>query len=111
MQGHVLIQRCQWHKRENVVAYLPKNKQAPLRRKLQKAYDQESYEQAKVQLDALKPGLELMNQSALHSLEEGLEETLTLHRLGLMPYLKMSFRTTNCIESLNSQVGQLTPPL
>ena len=49
-----------------------------------------------------------MNQSTLHSLEEGLEETLTLHRLGLMPYLKMSFRTTNCIESLNSQVGQLT---
>jgi len=49
-----------------------------------------------------------MNQSALHSLEEGLEDTLTLHRLGLMPYLKMSFRTTNCIESLNSQVGQLT---
>ena len=108
LQGYVLIQRCQWHKRENVVAYLPKNEQAPLRRKLQKAYDQESYEQAKVQLDALKPGLELMNQSALHSLEEGLEETLTLHRLGLMPYLKMSFRTTNCIESLNSQVGQLT---
>ena len=108
LQGYVLIQRCQWHKRENVVAYLPKNEQAALRRKLQKAYDQESYEQAQAHLDALKPGLALMNQSALRSLEEGFGETLTLHRLGLMPYLKMSFRTTNCIESLNSQVGQLT---
>ena len=82
LQGYVLIQRCQWHKRENVVAYLPKNEQAPLRRKLQKAYDQETYEQAKA-----------------HFIRD---------RLGLMPYLKMSFRTTNCIESLNSQVGQLT---
>ena len=49
-----------------------------------------------------------MNESAQRSLEEGLEETLTIHRLGLMPQLKLSFRTTNCIESLNSMVGQLT---
>ena len=51
-----------------------------------------------------------MNQSALGSLEEGLEETLTLHRLGLMPMLKDSFRTTNCIENVNSLLGlaQLT---
>ena len=52
--------------------------------------------------------LSLMNESALNSLNEGFEETLTLHRLGLMPQLKLSFRTTNCIESLNSMVGQLT---
>ena len=41
-------------------------------------------------------------------LEEELEETLSLHRLRLMPQLKQSFRTTNCIESLNSMVAQLT---
>ena len=57
---------------------------------------------------ALKPALELMNQSALESLEEGLEETLTLHRLGLMSMLKQSFRTTNCIENVNSLLQQLT---
>ena len=49
-----------------------------------------------------------MNQSALHRLEEGLEETLTLHRLGLTPMLKDSFRTTNCIENVNSLLAQLT---
>ena len=49
-----------------------------------------------------------MNQSALHSLEEGMEETLTLHRLGLTPMLKDSFRTTNCIENVNSLLEQLT---
>ena len=59
-------------------------------------------------LEALKPGLQLMNQSALRSLEEGQEETLTLHRLGLMPRLKASFRTTNCIENVNSLLEQLT---
>ena len=42
------------------------------------------------------------------SLEEGLEETLTLHRLGLFTALGKSFKTTNCIESLMAQVGQYT---
>ena len=63
---------------------------------------------AKAALKALKPSLALMNASALNSLEEGLEETLTLHGLGLMPQLKRSFRTTNCIESLNAMVAQRT---
>ena len=63
---------------------------------------------AKAALDALKPGLKLMNQSALSSLEKGFEEPLTLHRLGLMPMLKDSFRTTNCIENVNSLLAQVT---
>jgi len=108
LQGQVLVQRCQWHKRENVLSYLNKGQQASMRRALHKAYDQPSYEQARAALNALKPQLALANPSALTSLEEGLEETLTLHRLGLMPYLKRSFRTTNMLESINSQVEQLT---
>lgn len=108
LQGHVVVQRCQWHKRENVLSYLSKAQQPSLRRALQKAYDQPSYPQARAALEALKPQLALCNPSALASLEEGLEETLTLHRLGLMPYLKVSFRTTNILESINSQVERLT---
>lgn len=108
LAGYVVVQRCQWHKRENVASYLAKSDQTRIRRALQKAYDLETYAQAQAALDALKPQLALLNASALSSLEEGLEETLTLHRLGLRPYLKQSFRTTNVIESLNSQVGQLT---
>ena len=68
----------------------------------------EEHEEARSVLVALRPGLKLMNQSALNSLEEGLDETLTLHRLGLMPLLQASFRTTNCIENVNSLIGQLT---
>ena len=66
------------------------------------------YEDAKKALRALKPELALMNQSAVASLEEGLEETLTLHRLGMMPYLRKSFRTTNLVESVNSMAKDLT---
>ena len=108
LSGYVAIQRCQWHKRENVIAYLPKSQHDEVRMALHDAYGTETYKAAKAALVALKPSLALMNASALNSLEEGLEETLTLHRLGLMPQLKQSFRTTNCIESLNAMVAQRT---
>ena len=106
--GYVVIQRCQWHKRENVTSYLPKGKQDEIKKALQNAYDLPTYREAKAALDALKPELTLINEDVTKSLEEGLEETLSLHRLRLMPQLKQSFRTTNCIESLNSMVAQLT---
>lgn len=106
LNGYVCIQRCQWHKRENIVSYLPKCQQEGIRRKLQKAYEHETEDKVSAALKAIEPELTLMNQSAVASLKEGLDETLTLYRLGMMPYLKQSFRTTNCIESLNSQIGQ-----
>ncbi len=49
-----------------------------------------------------------LNQSAAASLDEGLEETLTLHRLGVFEKLGRSFKTTNCLENLNSLVAQRT---
>jgi transposase-like protein len=103
-----IVQRCQWHKRENVVSYLPESHRKAWRKKLQRAYEQKTYEEASQALDRLKPELQLLNASALNSLEEGLEETLTLHRLGLFKYLGKSFKTTNIIESLMSQVEQRT---
>ena len=108
LKGHACVQRCQYHKRQNVASYLSKSAQSGIGRKMEAAYGKPTYEAAKKALAALKPGLELMNQSALHSLEEGKEETLTLHRLGLTPMLKDSFRTTNCIENVNSLLEQLT---
>lgn len=101
---HALVQRCQWHKRENVVAYSPKSQQASWRRRGQRAYEQPTCRQAKAALSKLHKELTLINTSAAASLEEGLEETLTLHRLGLFSQLGISFKTTNCLESLNSQV-------
>ncbi len=108
LKGYVCVQRCQWHKRRNVTSYLAKGQQARIKRKMQKAYEKPTYNEAKADLLSLKPELTLMNQSAVKSLEEGLEETLTIHRLGMMPDLRKSFRTTNCIESVNSMAKELT---
>jgi transposase-like protein len=102
------VQRCQWHKRENVVRYLPKGEQAGYRRKLQAAYVQPTYAKAKAALSKVRSELTQLNASAVSSLDEGLEETLTLHRLGLIQELGRSFKTTNCLENLNSLVGQRT---
>lgn len=103
-----VVQRCQWHKRENVVQYLPKSQQAAWRRKLQQAYERPSYAEAKGALLRLRRELRLLNESAVKSLDEGLEETLTLHRLGLFGALGTSLKTTNCLESINALVERRT---
>ena len=108
MGEKAVIQRCQWHKRENVVSYLDKKNQESFRQKLQAAYELPTYEKAKTRLEAIKRELSLINQSAVASLEEGLEETLTLHRLGLFTKLGTSFKTTNCIENVNKLLAKKT---
>lgn len=103
-----VVQRCQWHKRENVVRYLPKGHQATWRRRLQQAYERPTYAEARAALLRLRQELRPINLSAVTSLDEGLEETLTLHRRGVFVGLGLSLKTTNCLESLNAQLGQLT---
>lgn len=105
---YAIIQRCQWHKRENVVSYLPKGRQATFRKLLQRAYGEPTYEGAKEAIRRLKRELSLINESAVRSLDEGLEETLTLHRLGLFEKLGRSLKTTNSIESIMALIGQKT---
>jgi len=105
-RGRAVVQRCTWHKRENVVSYLAKTEQALWRRRLQRAYDRPTYAEAREALTLLHEELEQRNQSAAASLAEGLEETLTLHRLGLYGTLGRSFKTTNCLESVNALVEE-----
>jgi len=104
--SNVILQRCQWHKRENVLSYLPKNQQDLWRKRLRLAYDRPTYKEAHAALKELLIELDETNQSAASSLAEGLEETLTLHRLGLYGILGRSFKTTNCLESVNSLVEE-----
>ncbi len=105
---YALIQRCRWHKRENVIAYLDKSKQVLFRRRLQTAYEKTTYREAKAALNEIHRELESVNISAANSLSEGLEETLTIHHLGLSPELAKSLSSTNCMESVMSQMGQYT---
>ena len=56
----------------------------------------------------IRSELKVLNLSAVGSLDEGMEETLTLHRLGLFRELGESLKTTNSLESINAQLGQRT---
>jgi transposase-like protein len=98
-----VVQRCQVHKRRNVLQHLPDRYHAEYRRKIQSAYSMTSYEDAKSALKRTIEQLERINENAARSLEEGLDETLTVHRLQLPEILRKSFSTSNMIESAFSQ--------
>jgi transposase-like protein len=104
--NRALVQRCQWHKRENVVSYLPKSEQVAWRQRLQRAYNRPTHDEAAGALHQLHAELDERNQSAAGSLAEGLDETLTLHRLGVYGVLGISLKTTNCIESVNALIEE-----
>jgi len=103
-----VVQRCQWHKRKNVLEYLSKSERAWWCKRLQAAYQRPTYEEAKRALQEVRRDLADRNLSAVASLDEGVEETLTLHRLGLFPLLGISLKTTNCLESVFSLVEART---
>ena len=101
-----LVQRCQWHKRENVVSDVAKREQPVWRQRLQRAYNRPEYDEALAALKSLQHELEDRNQSAAGSLAEGLDETLTLHRLGVYGVLGRSLKTTNGLESINALIEE-----
>lgn len=98
------IQRCQVHKKRNVVDHLPEEHKADVRRKLQNAYSMADYGDAKRALERLQHELMHLNPSAARSLEEGLEETLTVHKLRVPDQLRRTLSCTNVIESAFSIV-------
>lgn len=108
LKGYALIQRCTFHKRENIVSHLPKSDQEWVRKALQKAYGKKTHEKAEEALLAIREELSSLNESAVRSLDEGFDETLTLHRLGLIEELGRSLKTSNMIESVMSLIGQKT---
>jgi transposase-like protein len=98
------IQRCQVHKKRNVIDHLPEEHKSDVKRKLQSAYEMVEYSDAKRALDSLHRELMILNPSAARSLEEGLEETLTVHRLRVPEQLRRTLKSTNVIESAFSIV-------
>jgi putative transposase len=98
------IQRCQVHKKRNVVDHLPDEHKADVRRKMQNAYAMADYADAKRALDRLHRELMDLNPSAARSLEEGMEETLTVHKLRVPDQLRRTLSCTNVIESAFSIV-------
>jgi transposase-like protein len=93
------IQRCQVHKRRNVLDHLTEEQKPGVAKKLNAAYALEDYGAAKQVLNTLHRELMDLNPSAARSLGEGMEETLTVHRLHLPMQLRKTMASTNVIES------------
>jgi transposase-like protein len=101
------IQRCQVHKRRNVLDRLTDEQKPPVAKPLNAAYAMEDYAAAKQAVQQLHRELMDLNPSAARSLGEGLEETLTVHRLHVPMQLRKTLASTNVIESAFSTVEQV----
>lgn len=94
-----LIQRCRVHKLRNVLEHLPREKRQQAAWRLRGAWARTTADEALKELKACVKWVEAISPHAARSLEEGLEETLTLHRLGVNKLLRTSLSSTNLIES------------
>ncbi len=103
-----LIQRCPVHKRRNILGHLPQTARPSIKRALDEAWNATDATRAQRLLENLARSLEPSHPGAAASLREGLEDTLTLLRLGVKGTLLHSLRSTNAIESLNDKIATYT---
>ncbi len=98
--GEVPVQRCVRHKERNVLQHLPERDRPAVKRRLRSAWAEHDHERALDRLRALAGELDRTHPGAAGSLREGLEETLTLNRLGINGSLKRTLESTNPCESM-----------
>jgi transposase-like protein len=103
-----IVQRCQVHKARNVKAHLPKKYHQQLTAQLAAAYSETNYTQALASLKTTAAWLERLNPAAAASLREGMEETLTVVKLGVPELLRRTLATTNPVESALSVAVKVT---
>ncbi len=98
--GPVPVHRCVRHKERNVLEHLPERDRPAVKMRLRKAWASENYELALDGLRLLAGELDRSHPGAAASLREGMQETLTLTRLGIRGKLKTTLQSTNPIESM-----------
>jgi len=103
-----IVQRCQAHKTRNVVDQLPDDMKPSVRQALRDAYAAGDADRAQTMLTNLVRRLRADHPSAASSLEEGLDETLSVKRLRLPKKLERQLSTTNAIENLMGSVRRLS---
>jgi putative transposase len=106
--GRAIFQRCQVHKRRNVLDHLPKELHTSAGKAIRDAYRSPSPAAAKSRLQALANQLEADHPGAATSLREGLDDTLTVKAMKLPLALERTLSTTNPIENLNGGIRDLT---
>lgn len=103
----VLIQRCQVHKLRNVTDQLPESLRPSVKKTMQQAYRARNAKTAKRLLANLLQRLRSEHPGAAGSLEEGLDETLTVMGFNLPEWLERTLATTNAVENLIGSVRNL----
>ena len=98
------VQRCVQHKLRNVVEHLPERDREPVKLRLRRAWKETDHDRALEQLNTLAVELDHAHPGAAASLREGMEETLTVTRLGITGKLKLTLQSTNPCESMISTV-------
>jgi putative transposase len=105
---NAVVQRCQVHKTRNVKAHLPEKHHDQLATQLAAAYRETNYERALATLKTTVAWLQRISPAAAASLREGMEETLTVVKLGLPDLLRRTLSTTNPVESALSVAAKVT---
>ena len=100
----VPVQRCIQHKQRNVLDHLPERDRPAVKARLRRAWQETDHDRALEQLTALAVELDRDHPGAAASLREGMEETLTVTRLGITGKLKLTLQSTNRRESMISIV-------
>ena len=103
-----LVQRCQVHKKRNVLDHLPDAKRASVSQTLTQAYRSRDEKRARRLLLNLSRSLEIDHPGAAASVREGLDEILTIKPWKLPEILERMLSTTNAIENLFSSVRQVS---
>ena len=98
--GEVPVQRCLWHKERNVMHHLPERDRPPIKARMRRAWRETDYPRALEQLGRLADELDRTHPGAAGSLREGMEETLTVIRLGIKGKLRRTLESTNACESM-----------
>jgi putative transposase len=97
---HTPVHRCVRHKERNVLDHLPERDRPTVKRRLRRAWADSDHERAHGALRVLASELDRSHPGAAASLREGMEETLTLTRLGIRGSLKRTLESTNPCESM-----------
>jgi len=101
------IQRCQVHKARNIVERLPKHLHAPTKCALRQAWELDDADKAEKLLRNLARTLEREAPGVAGAILEGLDEILTVVRLGLPKELRRSLACTNIIENIMGSVRRV----
>ena len=102
------IQRCQVHKSRNILDRCPKKLVASVRTTLRKAWEMDDVAEAERLLRDLAKRMEREAPGVSGSILEGLDEMLTVNRLGLPKDLRRSLACTNAIENMQGTIRRVT---